>query len=201
MSFGANNTTKAAENNLGGVSEAAFPLSSALESGGQSLIGNGLNSINSGTNYFNTLLNGNAANTSALLQPSINQIRGGNQNALQAISSLTPRGGGRSGTLFNAAYAPSQQIQSLFNSGRTTAATALPQIGQGVLGTGAGLFSNATAPLNAATGASSSLANVGQTQQQISNNLLGGIGGLFGSLLTAPSSTGSGSILGNLLGL
>lgn len=198
MSFGTNNTTKAANNNLGGVAEAAFPLSSALQGQGQSLIGQGLPDITSGTNFFNTLLNGNQQNTNALLQPSISQIRGANENTLNSISSLAPRGGGRSGTLFNAAYAPSQQIQSLFNQGRTQGAATLPSIGQNLLGTGAGLFSNAVAPLNAVTGASSALGNFGLQQQQLSNQMDQQIASGILGLLTTPF--GGGSSTGGLLG-
>jgi hypothetical protein len=213
MSFGANNTSKTAENNLGGISQQSTGLSSALQGTGQNLIGQGtgiissaLPNLQSGANYFNTLLNGNQANTSALLQPSINQIRGGNQNALQAISSLAPRGGGRSGTLFNTAYAPSQQIQSLFNTGRTQAATALPQIGaseaaigQGLAGTGAGLFANAAAPLGVASGANSTLGQFGFTQQQLSNQMDAAIASGILGLATMPF--GGGSSAGGLLGL
>ena len=233
MSFGAPNATKAAENNLGGISQQATGLSTSLANAGQGLLGqaqpliqqgsgiiqSGLPSLESWANYYNTLLNGNQSNTNALLQPSINTIRGGNQNTIQAMSSLDPRGGGRSGTLFNAAYAPSQQIQSLFNTGRTTGATALPQIGSAisgvgsqlaglgtnVLGTGAGLFAGASNPLAAATGANSSMGNLGIQTQQMSNSLFGGLGGGLLGLLTAPQNnangTSNGSFLSRLAGI
>jgi hypothetical protein len=210
MSLGAPNSTKAAQNNLGGISEQAtgnssqiFPLAQPALAAGTSAFQSGLGPIQSGTNFFNTLLNGNAANTSALLAPSIRQIQAGNQNAIQAASALDPRGGGRSSTLFGSSYAPFQQIQSLFNGGRTSAATALPQIGTaesqlglGEQGLGVNLFNAANAPLATAAGASSTLGQLGLQQQQMSNQLFGGLGGLLAGIGLAPTS-GGGSLFGN----
>jgi len=169
---------------------------------GQGTTATGTPLVNSGTNFFNTLLNGNRANTTALLQPQIDQIRQGNQNTLQGLSTLMPRGGGRSGTLFGASYAPEAQIQNLFNPARANAASALPQIGltQQQLGLaqqglGGNLFSVGNQPLQTAIGANSNLAQIGQNQQQITNSLWSGLGqGLFG-LATMPFG-GAGTLIG-----
>src|SRR5277367_690442 len=111
MSFGPSNTSKAASNNLAGASNVALnQLAPAEISGANTNLASGAGNVGQAGNFFSTLLNGNQANTSALLQPNIDQIRGANQNAIQSLSTLMPRGGGRSGTLFNAAYAPNQQI-------------------------------------------------------------------------------------------
>jgi hypothetical protein len=214
LSFGTNNTTKTAENNLGGVSNAAlntqFPQVTAagtnlLNLGGQGVNTGGQN-VTAGTNFLNTVLGGNAANTAALLQPNIDQIRGSASNNLTAINTLTPRGGGRSSALFGQSFAPQQQINNLFNPMRTQAATALPQIGlqqQGVglqqQGLGTNLFGLGNQALSAATGANTSSGQMGLQQQQINNQLMSGLGaGLFG-LLTTPF--GGGGARNGLLGL
>lgn len=199
MSFGASNTTKQAQNNLGGLSGQATDLSRTETGQGQGLLNVGQPNVQSGTNFFQTLLNGNRANSTALLQPQIDQIRQGAQNQLQSASTLMPRGGGRSGTLFNASYAPQSQIQSLFNPLRSTAATTLPQIGLQQQQLGTNLFNIGNQPLNTATGASNDLVQAGQRQQQISNSMWQGLGqGLFG-LATTPF--GGGAAANGLLGL
>jgi hypothetical protein len=200
MSFGPSNTTKTAENNLGGISSTAvnqqLPMFNAA---GGALLPPGEANIASGTNFFNTLLNGNRANTLQTLQPNIDQIRQGQSNALTAINTLMPRGGGRSSALFGQSFAPQGQISNLFNSVRPAAATALPQIGLGEVGAGTGLLGLGNGALNAATGASSTLGGLGQQQQQMTNNLWGGLGsGLF-NLFTTPF--GGGTAKNGLFGL
>jgi hypothetical protein len=200
MSFGTNRSTSTAENNLSGTSNAALnTLLPAETSAGSGLLGVGGNNVSAGTNYFNTLLNGNSANTAATLAPSINQIQGGTANTLNAVNTLMPRGGGRSSALFGQSFAPQSQIQGLFNNARTTAATTLPQIGLQQEQLGGGLFGLGNQSLSAATGANSSLGSLGLQQQQINNQLFGGLGaGLFG-LGTTPF--GGGSASNGLLGL
>src|ERR1700723_165337 len=202
MSFGASNTTKTAQNNLSGTSNAALnTLLPAETSQGTTALNTGAGNVASGTNFFNTLLQGNNANTAAALQPSINQIQGGVANNLNAINTLMPRGGGRSSALFGQSFAPQSQIQSLFNSGRTTAASALPQIGLQQQKLGSGLFGLGNQSLNAATGANSALANSGMQQQYFSNLLDQQIGQGLAGLLTTPyggGTGGSGGILGQI---
>ena len=199
MSFGPTSTTKTAENNLGGVSGQATGLSTALAGQGQSLLGQGASTVAPATNFFTSLLSGDKAATTSALQPSSDQIRGNTQANLQAASTLMPRGGGRSGTLFNLLSSVPSQISSLFNQSRAGAASALPQIGLPQQQIGAGLFSGAGAPLNTASSASGQLGNLGQQQQQITNSLWGNLGkGLFG-LATTPF--GGGGAANGLLGL
>ena len=200
MSFGSSNTTKQGENNLAGTSNLAlntqFPQ---VTQAGQGLLNLGGQNVQSGTNYLNTVLNGNQANTGALLQPNIDQIRQGTSNNLTALNTLMPRGGGRSSTLFNQSFAPQQQIQNLFNQARSGAATALPQIGLQEQNLGANLFGLGNGALSTATGANSALTQAGLQQQQINNSLMSGLGsGLF-SLATTPF--GGGSSMNGLLGL
>lgn len=200
MSLGASGTTKTAENNLAGTSNLALNnLFPAVTGDASSEIGTGGQNVASGTNFLNTILGGNTANTTATLQPSIDQIRSGTTNNLNAISSLMPRGGGRSSALFSQSFQPQAQIQNLFNTARTNAATALPQIGLAQQGLGTNLFGIGSGALNTAAGVNSNLAGIGQSQQNINNSLISGLaGGLFG-LATTPF--GGGSSTNGLLGL
>lgn len=199
MSFSGSNATKAASNNLAGTSDLAlnkaFPQETAA---GNNLLNAGQGNVSSGTNFFNTLLNGNKANTQAMLQPNIDQIRQANANTISSASTLMPRGGGRSGTLFGAEYAPNQQIQNLFNTARTSAATALPQIGLGQQQIGSNLFNTANNALSAATGANSANAQLALANQQRSDNLISGIGSALFGLATTPFGSAGTSLLGRI---
>jgi len=200
MSFGPSGTTKTAENNLGGISSTAVnTLFPQVTTAGGNMLGQGAADVTSGTNFLNTLLNGNKANTTAMLQPSIDDIRKANTNTLGAISTLTPRGGGRSSALFGQSFSPTQQIQNLFNTGRTAAATSLPQIGLGQEGVGTNLFNIGTGALNAGTGASSNLGSMGLQSQQISNSLFSGLGSGIMGLLGMPVDSSGTSLFGKIL--
>lgn len=99
------------------------------EQGAIPALGQGLTNIQSGANFFQTLLGGNKANTAAALQPDINRIKEATQGALQGASTLMPRGGGRYATLFDQPFQTQKQIGNLFSGMRTAAGQALPQIG------------------------------------------------------------------------
>lgn len=227
MSFGSNSTTKQATNNLSGVSNAAmnnlFPQVTAAGTKaigtGEGLVNTGIEGVKSGEttaapgiNFFKTLMGGNQANTTAMLQPNIDAIRGTNANALTAINTLMPRGGGRSGALFNQSFEPQRQMQNLFNTARTTAATTLPQIGLqqqqlglgqqqvglGQQGVGTNLFNIGQGTLGTAGNVNTNLADIGQRQQQISNNLWSGIGSSLFGLATVPFGGASKNILQRL---
>ena len=205
MSFGTNNTTKGAENTLGGISNLAVNQMYPQVTGqAQGLMGAGAGNVDTGVNFLNTLLQGNQANTTALLQPQIDQIRANNQATMNAMNTLMPRGAGRSSALFNQSFAPQGQIQGLYNTVRSGAAQALPQIGLAQQGLGSNLYGVGNQALGTGAGVNSSLANLGMQQQQMSNNLLGQIGsGLFG-LASLPMGGGAsfgGKALGSLFGL
>lgn len=198
MSFGANQATKNATNVQSGLTQQATANSGTeIGQGGTQLAAGGQN-INSGTNFLNTVLNGNRANTTALLQPNIDQIRQANNQQLQSLSTLSPRGGGRSGTLFNASYAPNQQIQNLFGQARTTAATALPQIGLAQQGIGTNLIGAGNSALNTGVQGADAVAQNQLAIQKRSDSLLGGLGGFATNLALAPV-TGGGSLFGNFI--
>lgn len=99
------------------------------EKGAIPALGQGVSNLQSGANFFNTLLQGNRANTMNLLQPDINRIREATQGSLQAANTLMPRGGGRFTTLFNQPFAAQQQIGNLFSGLRSGAASGLANIG------------------------------------------------------------------------
>lgn len=230
MSFGANNDLKRSINNLGGISNQltneSYPYAMDLSKNfvsqggnlfnlGQGTINQGTGNINSGADFFRTLLQGNKSNTAAVLQPTIDQIRAGNTNALTAINTLMPRGGGRYGALFSTALTPQSQIGNLFGSTRTVAASALPSIGStqaniglGQQGLGAGLYNTGVGALNAgtgalstATGANSVLGQQGALQEQLRRQAMSSLfGGLF-NILTMPLGNLAGTPLGKLGGL
>ncbi len=198
MSFGPSQNVKNNQNQLLGESQQATANSAKLNDLGGTNLATGSGNVSSGTNFWNTLLNGNQANTTALLAPNIQANRDQTQQNLQSVSTLMPRGGGRSGTLFGTAMAPTQSLQNLFNTGRTTAAQTLPQIGLAQQGIGTNLFGAGNQALNTGVGATGTNLNSALQVQQMSNALAGGIGSLGMGLALAPV-TGGGSLFGNLI--
>ncbi len=213
MSFGGGTDYNRGINNLGGLSAqatnqlfpAAFNSGTSAINQGQSILGQGVNTVTPATNFFNTILNGNRQNTTAMLQPDINRVREAQQANLQAASTLMPRGGGRSGTLFSLPFQANSQIQSLYNPLRSQAATGLAgiggqlaQLGLGEGGLGANLFGIGNQALGTAAGASGNLAGLGLQQKQMSNSLAAGLGGGLFNLATMPLG---GSLLGGLAGI
>lgn len=187
MSFGPSDVTRQ------GMSQLGTNAAQTSASGGN-LLNLGNTNTGLGTNFFRTILGGNQANTTAMLQPDIDRLRAGTQNTLQAVSTLMPRGGGRSGTLFNLPFAANTGVQNLFNTARTGAAGVLPQIGAGQTSAGANLF-------GIGNQAATSEADLGQRQQQISSMLQSALGsGLF-NLATLPLGGFGGTALGKLGGL
>lgn len=180
MSFGPTSQTQSAFNTLGtnaGAASAAAP----------GLLKLGTGNTEAGANLFQTLLNGNQAATTAALQPNINATNAGIQQQLQAVNTLTPRGAGRSGTNYALPFAGQQQIQNLFNTGRTTAAQALPQIGAGQTSAGTNLF-------GVGNSAAGTLGQLGQTQQQITNQLITSLGAGLAGLATTPVKAFTGGL-------
>jgi hypothetical protein len=188
MSFGGGTDYNRGINNLGGSSNLALnSLFPAAFTGGQRQLQQGSTNTGQAGNYFNTLLNGNRANTTAMLQPDINRIQGAQQGTLQSASTLMPRGGGRSGTLFQLPFQGNSQIQSLFGGARSGAAGQLGQLGLGQGGLGANLFGAATGGLNSANSANADMVRAALAMKQRSDSLAGGLGGGLFSLLTTPT--------------
>ena len=199
MSFGPSKQTSQAQTNLAAISPIAQANSQAELAAGKKELAAGDAPIATGTSWLNTILHGNAAETGAMLQPQVESIRRTGQNNIQAISTLIPRGGGRSAALFGQTFSPAAQIQNLFNTTRAGAANALPQIGLAQKGLGANLFSIGNQPLNTAVQTNATSADVAQRQQQMTNSFWGSLGaGIFG-LATTPF--GGGAKSNGLLGL
>lgn len=182
MAFGPSKQTSAA---MTGLQDNAGTTSAA----GGNLLNLGGENTTAGTNFFRTLLNGNRADTTAVLQPNIDQIRQGQQQTMQAVNTLAPRGGARSSTLFSLPFQANSQIQSLFNPMRSAAATQLTNTGLQQSNLGNNLFSTSN------TG-NSNLGNLGIQQQKLSNDLMSGLGGGLFNLFTTPMSAFSGGLLG-----
>lgn len=168
-----------------GASGGENAATGAQQANGVPMLSQGASNLQSGANFFSTVLNGNQANTRAMLQPDINRINESLQGALQGASTLMPRGGGRYATLFQQPFAAQQQIGNLFNQARSGAAGGLAGIGstQGQLGT---------------TNAQNLFQNAFQ-QRQYLNNMIGSTIGAGLSLATMPF--GGGSATGGLLGM
>jgi len=198
-SAGAPGGVNAGENLLGGIGNLAtnqlFPATQQqagqLGGLGGGLLAQGQQTMQPGVNFLQSLLGGNAANTAAALAPSINQTLQGINAVRTATAGLTPRGGGRFGSLFGLSFAPQAQIQSLFNQARMGAANALPGLGLQQIGAGSNLFGLANqalglgAPaLQVGAGAGGALAQLAQAQQAQTARLGGGIGSLLGGIAT-----------------
>ncbi len=197
MSFGPSQSVKNATNTAAGITNQATANSGADVNQGNTNLTTGGNNVQAGTNFMNTVLNGNQQNTAALLQPNINQIRQANQQQLQGINTLTPRGGGRAGANYAATFAPNQQIQSLFGQARTGAATALPQIGLQQQGIGTNLLNAGNSALNTATTGAQNGVQSQLAIQQRSDAIDSAIGsGIMGLAMAPITGFSGGSLLG-----
>lgn len=197
-SFGPSDAEKNATKQQQGVTDQAVTNSTTATNAGTGLLGTGAGTTASGVNWFDTLLNGNTANTASLLAPSIQQSRDQNNQQIQALSTLQPRGGGRSGTLFGAGYAPVASTQNLFNSARSSAAQPLISTGLSESGLGSNLYGIGNSALNTGLTGTQNLFSNAMDQRKYSNSMWGQVGqGLFG-LATTPFGGASKSILQRL---
>lgn len=135
-------------------------------------IGQGVSNLQTGANFFNTIMSGNRAATTALLQPDINRIREAQQGTLQGASTLMPRGGGRFATLFSTPFATNRAVTDLFSGLRSGAAGQLGNIGGMQTGLG--------------TQAASNLFNQSLQQREMGNQMIGSILGAGLGLATTP---------------
>lgn len=204
MSFGlgTSNDQKQSNNLLNYNAQSATPQVTNATNQGNSALNTGMqylnsfsNSLAAPTNYFQSLLSGNKAQSTAALAPDISRIQDQTQGALQSTSTLTPRGGGRSSTLFNLPYAASSGVSSLYNGQRAGAAQGLTniagaegQVAEGEQGIGTNLLNTGANYLNAGTTASNDLGSQSSTQRQQNANAAGNLGsGIYG-LLTGGAS-------------
>lgn len=205
MSFGASNQEKQFSNNLGGTSNLAlgqmFPTAMR---GGSQFMQEGMGNTQQAANFFRNLLSGNQNQTTQMLMPDINRIRGMQQGSLQAASTLMPRGGGRSSTLFGLPFQSNAAIQNLFSGARTNAGNILGQMGLTQSGQGINLFGVGNQALGTANQANTAGLDWAQKKAAADAAKLGGIGSsLFGLAtmpLTGPMGLGN-TAIGKLGGL
>jgi hypothetical protein len=175
-----------------------------LNTGG-GLINTGVGTIHPALNYFNTLLNGDRANTTAMLQPQIDAIKNANAGQISALSTLMPRGGGRTSTLFNAPWEANKQIQNLFAPMPGMAASNLAGIGSSLIGQGTGitgqgtnLFGIGNQALNTSGQMDANLFNQAFNQRQAGNNFWSGLGGGLFNLAKTPFGASGRSLMNRI---
>lgn len=168
------------------MADLSLANSKAATAQGNTLFGMGLPQLNSGTGFYQTLLNGNRANTTAALMPNIQQVREGTADALQTANNLMPRGGGRSGALFDLLTRPSGAITGLFNQARVAAPQPLINAGLSATGQAPALFGQGTQSLGLATNTQGDIRDYEMRQRQMKNQFFSSLGsGLF-NLATVP---------------
>ena len=128
---------KQASNLMNAFAQQGAESSQEARNLGMSYLNRFSSTLGAPTNYFQSLLSGDRAATTAALAPDISRITGTTQQALQSASTLAPRGGGRSSLLFNLPQQASAQVSGLFNTIRPEAAKGLMDIAgmQGQVGT------------------------------------------------------------------
>jgi len=192
------------EQNLAASRQGLESSRRAMETADQ-VRGTGMNFLNrfsstlgAPTNYFQSLLSGNQATTTAALAPDINRIQAQTRGATQAASTLTPRGAGRSSVLFNLPQQAASEVSGLFNTVRPQAAQGLTQIagmqgdvGSNLMNTGTGLMGAAASfmpgnvssiPTTGALGAQATQANILREQEERAG---AGTASLASSIFTA----------------
>lgn len=183
--LGTNNANNAISG-LGTTAATGNNLMSSYGNTGTQGLNAGLNNLAPVANWFQTIMNGNKQATLNQMQPQIQQTQGGLNTALQTSSTLAPRGGGRSSTLFDLPFAAQQSIANQYSAARAGAPAGLQSAAtaQGALGASAGGIGSSYGQV--ATGANNNLLNYGLGQGQAYNKQAGqtgqGLGSLFGGL-------------------
>jgi len=159
-------TTQKAIDTLGQGMQAGYNTSNTLSN----LAGRAYNPV---MDYWSRLLSGNRGAAMSALSPEIARMGDQNTAEMRAASELMPRTGGRATMMQSMPFQNMQNVQSMFQSLRPTAA--------GQLGTlGGTLQANATNALNASTNAGRSIMDYQVEKAKADRALGGGLGaGLF----------------------
>lgn len=188
-----------ATSNLSGAGTSGSNFMNAYGTTGATGLNSGLNNLTPVANWFQTIMGGNKAATLNQLQPQIQQTEGGLNTGLQTASTLAPRGGGRSSTLFDLPIEAQKDIASQYAAARAGAPAGLQSAAtaQGALGASAGGLGAQFG--QAGTSANNNLLNYGLQQNQQASQAGGMFGSLLGGLinLAAPSV---GSLITGALG-
>lgn len=240
MSFLGTTTTgnqNQSQNLLNYNAESATPQMGNATAAGNNALQTGMgylnqfsNTLNAPSNYFQSLLSGNKAVTTAALAPDTSRINDTIAGATNSTGTLTPRGGGRSSTLFNLPFQGQAQESGLFNQLRPQAAQGLTgiaglqgnvglgesAIGNSLLNTGANFLNAGTSAANALGGQASqsraqNLAQANAVGQGLyglatggASNILSGVQGLgsqIGGIFGGGASLGAGLSLSDMIGL
>src|SRR6516165_2006402 len=127
-------------------------------------------SFNPVVDYWSRILSGNRGAAMSALAPEIARMGSQNTAEMKAASELMPRTGGRATMMQQMPFQNMQNVQSMFQSLRPTAA--------GQLGTlGGTLQANATNALNASTNAGRSIMDEELARQKASREAGGAFGG------------------------
>lgn len=176
--------TSGAMGGLGATGTSGLNFMNSYGQQGQQGLNSGLNHLSPVTNWFQSIMSGNKAATMNQMQPQIQQINQGQNQALQTANSLAPRGGGRSATLFDAPFNAQKQIAEQYAGARAGAPAGLQSAAtaEGALGSAAGGLGSAYGGVGAQ--ANNGLLNYGLNQQQQAYTQAQSNGGLFGKLIS-----------------
>jgi hypothetical protein len=156
-------TTQKAIDTLGQGMQAGYNTSNTLSN----LAGRAYNPV---MDYWSRILSGNRGAAMSALAPEIARMGSQNTAEMKAASELMPRTGGRATMMQQMPFQNMQNVQSMFQSLRPTAA--------GQLGTlGGTLQANATNALNASTNAGRSIMDEELARQKASREAGGAFGG------------------------
>jgi hypothetical protein len=112
---------------------------------GQNLIGMGTGAVQQPINYWSSILSGNRGLATSALAPEISQIGQGYAQAGRTSAALMPRGGPSAQVLGDMPYQQQRDVSTLFQQARPAAASALGNLGSGILGQGANALYASTA--------------------------------------------------------
>lgn len=198
MAFGPSKKEKEATQKLEAIGSTATGNSAEVMEQGRNLFNIGGSTTGQGLDFFRTLLSGNRANTSAMLQPNIQQGNQMLQEQLRQLTTLMPRGGGRTAALFGAPIQATGNVMDLFSGVRSGAANQMIDTGLQQSNLAAGLYGVSNSALNTGAGVSNNLFQNAFDQRRASNALWNDLGqGLFG-LATTPFGGSNRSILNRL---
>lgn len=206
MSFKPNQAEKDANARQAQIADVGLKNAELATGAGTGMLNLGNANTQAGTNFFNTILNGNRANTTALMAPNIQAARQNAQDALSSATNLSPRGGGRTGSLFETMLAPNRALTEQFNMFRGQAAPQLTQVGLQQSGQGAGLMGQGMQGLSLPANIMGDQRDYQNKLRQQSNQFWSGLGGGLFNLATIPLGGatglgGSSTALGKLGGL
>lgn len=185
--------------------KSGMALSGGLQKSGSNLIDLAGRSFNPVVDYYSRILNGGKSGLMSTLAPQAGTIGEGYGTALNTISSLTPRGGGRSSLLATLPFQQQKDVTTLFQNERAGAPQALATAGGQASNAGNNLISNSIQAMYGSTSAGRTILDY-NAQKRDSDRAAGGKIGktIFDFLqnlkLGGGGSKGTGTATGGILG-